>query len=664
VEQEIRILLVEDDEVDRAAFERFVERENLPYDYAIVESVSAAKKALAADRFDAVLVDYLLSDGTAFDLFDEVGDSALVVVTRSGDEEVAVKAMKAGASDYLIKDPQRSYLKTLPMAIDNGICRRRAEGKLRKRKEEWRSLVENAPDFILLIDRDCKIQFLNRAVEGHAVEETVGKSVLEYIPPEHRELMKESLEKAFNTGDRVSFETCVNLPDGTTSWFSTRLGPIKVDDTVVGVTQIATDITERRRAEEALRKAREELERRVEQRTSELAVANAALARKIAEQMQAEGALEKERHFSASVLQASPVFFVAISAQGRTLTMNESMLTALGYAEDEVRGTNYLETFVPPSDRELLAAVFDRLVDLKEPTRNENHVLTKDGRRLLVEWHGRPIFKEDGEFDFFFGVGIDITERKRAEEALRRAHEELEVRVRERTAELERSNADLQQFAYVASHDLQEPLRAIGGFVQLLQRRYQGKLDSKADEYIGFAVDGVDRMQQLINDLLAYTRVGTHGKTFEFVDCNDAVDGAVMNLQLAVREKNATVARDELPTVAGDRTQLTLLFQNLISNAVKFHGDEPPRVHISAKRSDERWLFSVRDNGIGIDPKYADRAFVIFQRLQNRREYPGTGIGLALCKRIVERHGGRIWVESEPGKGTTVLFTLSGKELE
>jgi signal transduction histidine kinase len=235
-----------------------------------------------------------------------------------------------------------------------------------------------------------------------------------------------------------------------------------------------------------------------------------------------------------------------------------------------------------------------------------------------------------------------------------------EIAERKRVAEdLARSNKDLEQFAYVASHDLQEPLRIVSGYLQLIERRYKGKLAAEADEFITFAVDGAARMQSLIEDLLAYSRVGTQGRRFAPTDCEKVFERAVGNLGRAVADSGATVTHDPLPTVLADVTQLVQVFQNLIGNAIKFRGAEPPRIHVAARSQDGQWLFSVQDNGMGVEPQYAQRIFVLFQRLHPRDKYPGTGIGLSVCQRIIERHGGRIWVESKPGEGSTFHFTLS-----
>ncbi|OGP86892.1 MAG: hypothetical protein A2031_06185 [Deltaproteobacteria bacterium RBG_19FT_COMBO_43_11] len=251
---------------------------------------------------------------------------------------------------------------------------------------------------------------------------------------------------------------------------------------------------------------------------------------------------------------------------------------------------------------------------------------------------------------YFQAIIRDITERKQAAEQMKKL-----------TQELERSNTDLAQFAYVASHDLQEPLRMVTSFVQLLQKRYQGKLDKDADEFISYAVDGASQMQRLINDLLKYSRVGTHGKKLEPTNCNIVVTHAISNLSKTIKEADAVINIDHLPTISADYTQLVQLFQNLISNAIKYHGKKQPEILIRAINKGDNWLFSVRDNGIGIDKDYIDKIFVIFQRLHNKSKYPGTGIGLSICKKIVERHGGRIWVESKLGQGSTFYFTIPNK---
>ncbi len=245
------------------------------------------------------------------------------------------------------------------------------------------------------------------------------------------------------------------------------------------------------------------------------------------------------------------------------------------------------------------------------------------------------------------------------EDEIRALNESLERRVQERTTELQRSNQDLAQFAYVASHDLQEPLRQVSGFVGLLQDRYQGKLDADADQYIHYAVDGARRMSQLISDLLAYSRVSTGGREPSAVSCQEALDKALANLGTAISESGARVTRDPLPDLLADGPQLAMLFQNLLGNALKFRREGlAPEIHVGARREGDQWVLWVRDNGIGIPPEQFDRIFTIFQRLHARDKYPGTGIGLAICKKIVERHGGRIWVESKVGEGTTFFFSL------
>jgi light-regulated signal transduction histidine kinase (bacteriophytochrome) len=282
-----------------------------------------------------------------------------------------------------------------------------------------------------------------------------------------------------------------------------------------------------------------------------------------------------------------------------------------------------------------------------DSVRFEKRYLRKDGTPVWVELAVALARDPHGHPQYEIAIFDDITERKHAEAALKEAHDELK-----------RSNSELEQFAYVASHDLQEPLRMVSSYTQLVMKRYGERLDGDAREFMNYVVDGAARMKQLIEDLLAYSRVGTKGKEFKPVPVENALKRAVTNLRAAIEESGAEVTHDALPTVNADEVQLGQLFQNLMGNALKFKGPEEPHVHVGAVETPGEWKFSVKDNGIGIEPQYFERIFMLFQRLHTKGDYPGTGIGLAICKKVVERHGGRIWVESEPGKGSSFNFTL------
>ncbi|MFA6002066.1 MAG: ATP-binding protein [Thermoleophilia bacterium] len=287
----------------------------------------------------------------------------------------------------------------------------------------------------------------------------------------------------------------------------------------------------------------------------------------------------------------------------------------------------------------------------------------------IVEFDINPVLVSALSATFFLALSALLIARSAlkiggAVDQANARRDRAEERMQKLNRELERSNAELEQFAYVASHDLQEPLRMVSSYMQLIEKRYSDQLDADAREFIGFAVDGSSRMQIMIRDLLVLSRVSTRGKPFTRTDSGQALDLALANLAVAIRESGADVTYDDLPELKADPTQLMQLFQNLVGNAIKFHGEEPPRIHISSVINNSEWVISISDNGIGFEEGYAEKIFVIFQRLHGRNDYEGSGLGLALCKKIVERHGGRIWAESEPGRGSVFYFTipLKGEE--
>lgn len=344
------------------------------------------------------------------------------------------------------------------------------------------------------------------------------------------------------------------------------------------------------------------------------------------------------------VLRDNVEAIVITDTQGNIEWANNTFSTLTGYARADVLEKNLGFLFANGQ------SVYETMRrKLNEANHHEFEILIrrKDGSKFPAE-ATLSVVRSDADMITHHVLEFsDITDFLHAREELIR-----------RTKELSRSNKELEQFAYVASHDLQEPLRMVASYTQLIAQRYRGKLDADADEFIHYAVDGATRMQAIINDLLALSRVSTRNTPFSKTDTKLALDKALANLRLVIGETGATIICDSLPTLNADGSQFTQLFQNLIGNAIKFRGSNPPRIEIGAEPRGGEWVFHVRDNGIGIAPEYFERIFLMFQRLHTQKEYPGTGIGLTICKKIVERHGGQMWIESEQGKGTTFYFTI------
>ncbi len=347
-----------------------------------------------------------------------------------------------------------------------------------------------------------------------------------------------------------------------------------------------------------------------------------------------------------SLAQSSPVGIFVADEKDNLHYANERLCAICGLPAEAAKGIGWIDA-VHPADRDRVLDDWRRSTEAGEDFRSEYRFLHQHGKVIWALGQAAIMRDDQGATTGYVGTITDISQIKLADLALQKANDDLA-----------RSNTELEQFAYVASHDLQEPLRMVTSYLQLLERRYKGNLDDDAHEFIAYAVDGATRMKALINDLLSFSRVGTRGQPFELTDVQRVVDGALANLQIAMEESGAQVTCGALPTVMGDPSQLTQVFQNLIGNAIKFHGEQPPVVRIAAERQDDAWLFTVCDNGIGIEAAYFDRIFIIFQRLHGKQEYPGTGIGLALSRKVIQRHGGRLWVESQSGAGSTFYFTI------
>ena len=463
------------------------------------------------------------------------------------------------------------------------------------------AIVESSDDAIIGTTLDGIIVSWNRGAErlyAYTREEVIGRSVSLLAPSSRAGEPANLLEKIKRQEPVEHFETVRVRKDGGELHVSGSLSPIKdAAGSVIGASAIVRDITAQKQA----------------------------------------------ARYARSLIEASVDPLATVSPDGKVTDVNEATVKVTGVPREKLVGTDFANYFTEPEKaREGYQRAFSKGFVTDYPL-TIRHV---EGRLTDVLYNASVYKDAQGNVLGVFAAARDITDRKKAEVLARR------------TEELARSNAELEQFASVASHDLQEPLRTVANFAQFLEERYKGKLDAKADEFIDFMVDAAARMQQLISDLLAYSRVGSRGKQFVPADGAALLEQALRNLQAAVEESGAQITRDPLPTVKCDPAQIVQVFQNLVGNSIKFRSGQPPRIHVGVERGPSEWLFSVKDNGIGIDPQHADRVFEIFQRLHTRREYPGSGIGLTIAKKIVERHGGRIWVESKLHQGATFFFTL------
>ena len=467
-------------------------------------------------------------------------------------------------------------------------------------EEQYHALADAMPQIVWTARADGRLDYYNQRwfdYTGTTLDETQGRGWEMLLHPDDFPKFNDTWTESLRTGE--PFETEYRFKrasDGVYRWHLARSVPVyDAGGQILKWIGTCTDIEEKKREAEAF-------------------AARAA------------------------IVEASDDAIIGEDMEGIIVTWNGGARRLYGYSAEEATGRS-AALLIPPEMPDELPHILETIRRGETMEHHETVRVRKDGKRLDVSFTLSPIKDGQGKITGIAGIARDISLAKQSE------------------AELRRSNAELEQFAYVASHDLQEPLRAMAGTVQVLQLLYRGQLDARADEIINHAVAAVTRMQTLVSDLLAFSRLSRHGNPFAPTDFATVLEDVCDNLQVAIAEGGALITHDVLPEVIADASQLRQLLQNLMSNAIKFRGEAPLRIHISARREENTWLFSVSDNGPGIEPQYFERIFVIFQRLVTRDEYPGTG--LAVCKKIAERHGGRIWLESQFGQGATFHFTIA-----
>ncbi len=502
--------------------------------------------------------------------------------------------------------------------------RRKTEMALRETEERIKNISANLPGMVyqraLLPNGQVEFPYISEGVidvlgiDAQSALENPSQ-LIELIHVDDRERYFEALAHSAKTLEQLDIVFRIIQPSGAERWVRGVSRPRKREDGAMVWDALMFDITARKHAEIELNKSEERYRRFLEGSPDAIYV-----------------------HSNDQIVYANGAA-VALFGASSTEDLLGSDATKLFHPDDLLKREQQREQTKTTGSTSSLAEYRFRRLDGTE--------FHGEITAATIDWEGAA--------SIFVNVR-DISRRKSFEKRLEMLNEQLT----DQADELQRSNSDLEQFAYIASHDLQEPLRMISGYCQLLQRRYKDRLDQDANEFIEFAVEGAGRMQRLISDILMYSRVGTRAKPLEKIPCQEILDGALANLQVAIEETGAVITSDELPEIMGDRGQLGQLFQNLLGNALKFRGDKTPEIHVSATQAGKGWEISVSDNGIGIEPEHRDRIFLIFQRLHTRAEYEGTGIGLAVCQKIAARHGGTLTVDASESGGSKFIFNLPG----
>ena len=585
-----------------------------------VLAVTDGQSALAAAREhkpDLVLSDVMMPKLDGFGLLRELrADPALceipiILLSGRAGEESRIEGIEGGADDYLMKPfSARELIARVETHLKIARMRQQAKDSIRESESRFRVFAEMAPAILWITEADGSCSFVSRGwrdFTGEAEQAALAFGWLELVHPEDREQTARILMDAVAKREEFSMDFRLRRRDGEYRWTWNSGRPrFHPDGAFAGLAGSLIDIHERKQA----------------------AQASALLS---------------------AIVDSSEDAIIRKDLNGIIMSWNKSAERLFGYSAEEAIGQSIL-LLIPPDRVGEEPGILDRMKHGERVEHFETIRVRKDGAPLNISLTISPIKDSDGRIVGASKIARDITERVRQDEALRTAN-----------AALKQANADLQQFAYSASHDLQEPLRMVAVFSELLQKRFGDQLGPAGNNYVVQTLEGAKRMQTLLHDLRTYLEVSTaEPQTMDAVDAGQVLDKTLLNLDVTIRESGASIDKTALPRVRLGAVQLEQVFQNLIANAIRYRSAASPRIRISASRQGEKWLFSVEDNGIGIEPQYQQQIFGIFKRLHSSSEYPGTGMGLAICQRVVERAGGRIWVESEAGKGSTFYFTVPG----
>jgi PAS domain S-box-containing protein len=650
----VKLLLVDDSPENLVSLEATLE--GLGQELVLARSGMEALRRLLEDDFAAILLDVKMPEMDGFQTAELIRarqrsrHTPILFLTGYKNEEHLFRGYDLGAVDFLFKPIVPEILRSkvgvfVELSRNTALLERQAK-VLGKAEQKFRSLLEAAPDAMIISSEDGQINLVNSQAEvmfGFKREELIGQSILTLVPEWTGAASGSSTGGSINGSiGKARPGAAAVAPSAREVWgcgknqvefpIEINVSPLQTEEGLLVISALR-DITERKRADRALQESEAKL-----------------------------------RLFVDNVVDYA-IFM--LDTQGQIVSWNAGAQRIHGYRFDEIIG-RHLSCFYPPADVER-GTPQEALTVAAAEGRFEAEAwrVRKDGTRFWASVVLTALKDQDGRLQGFVKVTRDTTERKKADEEIRQLNAGLEQRVAERTEELQasnealrQSNEDLNQFAYAASHDLQEPLRMVALFSQMLHSSYTGRLDPEADQHISYVVNGAKRMEQLLRDLLAYSQAGSKSEAAaQQVDCGKVMEDVLLNLEVSITQNAASVTWSELPTVPADHVRMVQLFQNLIGNAIKYRGLEPPSIRVSARRwpqsapSPGSWMFCVEDNGIGIDPDYAQQIFGVFKRLHGNT-YPGTGIGLAICQRIVERYGGRIWVESKLGEGSRFCFTM------